>query len=85
MSVNDVSKQNFIELSQTVVYEDETEGFDLNEVIKVVLQSKGINPIFGIEVDYWSQLYQAYVSCGIYDPQSTEINFVAFDDLIRLV
>ena len=69
-------------MSQTVVYEDNVEGFDINAVIKVVLESKGINPIYGIEVEYWSKLNQTYISCGIYDQNSVEINFVPSDDLI---
>ena len=39
-----------------------------------------LNPIYNIQVDYWSQVHQSYIRCGTFNSDASEVEFVDEDE-----
>lgn len=81
MNLND--KSNIFPAIQHLIERNNIEGIDLNDLVKMALDKYGLDPTCGIEVDYWSNLMQTFVMCGIYDPQEDDdVNFLSEEELL---
>lgn len=61
--------------------QDDVEGIDLNPLVKSTMDHYDLNPIYNIQIDYWSQINQTYIRCGTFDSESDEIEFITVDEL----
>ena len=81
MNLND--KSNIFPAIQDLIERNNIEGIDLNNLVKMALDKYSLDPTCGIEVDYWSNLMQTFVMCGIYDPQEDDdVNFLSEEELL---
>jgi len=68
---------------QKLVTQNDTEGIDLNAVVKETLNHYKLDPAYGIEVEYWSSYYQTYVSLGVQHAESlNEVHVLVEDELV---
>lgn len=50
----ELKAQPDLEFQQTIIYQNDVEGIDLNESIKFAMNYYKLDPIYNIQVDYWS-------------------------------
>ena len=68
---------------QKLVTHDETEGIDLNTVVRETLDHFNLDPAYGIEVEYWSNYHQTYINQGVQHAESlSEVHVLMEDELV---
>ena len=47
------------------------------------MDSYDLDPVFNVQVDYWSNTLQTFLVFGTFNPDSSERTFLAEDDLLE--
>ena len=62
---------------------DGIEGIDLDRIVKYTMDCYSLNPAFDVQVDYWSNSLQAFLTTGTFSTVTpAEINLLPTEDLL---
>ena len=66
-----------------IISKDGVEGIDLDSIVKYTMDCYQLNPAFDVQVDYWSNSLQSFLTTGTFDPESPPgVNVLAEEDLL---
>ena len=75
-----ITKQPGLEQEQTIITQKGVQGVDLSKLVTKAMEHFKLDPENDIRVDYWSNMAQAYIVCGAFNP--ADAYFLPEDDLL---